>query len=46
MNKRRRRNGGWEKRNKKRRRNKKIINPLGQHVTEILTKYCTVAYEW
>ena len=36
---------GWEKRNKKRRRNGKRFNPLGRHVTELLTKYCMVAYE-
>ena len=37
--------GGWEKRNKNR-RNVKSFNLLGQHVTEFLTKYCMVAYEW
>ena len=35
---------GWEKWNKKR-TNGKNIYLLGRHVTEILTKYCMVAYE-
>ena len=40
--------GVWENRNKKRRRNGKSFNllGLGRHVTELLTKYCMVAYEW
>ena len=38
--------GGSEKRNKKRRRTGKCFNLLGRHVTEFLTKYCMVAYEW
>ena len=38
--------GGWEKRNKKKKRNGKSFNPLGRHVTELLTKYYMVAYEW
>ena len=39
------RSWGWKKGNKKRKRNGKIINLLGQLVTEIFTKYCIVAYE-
>ena len=35
-----------EKRNKKRRRNGKSFNLRGWHVTELLTKYYMVAYEW
>ena len=37
---------GWERSNKKRRRNGKSFNLLGPHVTELLTKYYMVAYEW
>ena len=37
---------GWERRNKKKRRNGKSFNLLGLHVTELLTKYFMVAYEW
>ena len=38
---------GWEREvdENKKRRNGKIINLLAQLVTEILTKYCMVAYE-
>ena len=36
----------WVGEDKKRRRNGKSFNLLGLHVTELLTKYCMVAYEW
>ena len=40
------RSGGWEKGNKKGSRKGESIDLLGRHVTEFLTKYCMVAYEW
>ena len=38
--------GEWEKGNKKRRRNGESINLLVRLVTDFLTKYCMVVYEW